>query len=102
VRDRVREVSFDVGVPGAEAEQRGQQLRRGARGPHLRTPQQVGLSGFGRLSMAEASMGPGAGTPGLVSTPSWGLSVSLSPAVVFSARRVGNEAGVSISEPRLR
>jgi uncharacterized protein YbcI len=30
-----------------------------------------------------------------------GLSLSLSPAVVFSARRVGNEAGVSISVPRL-
>src|ERR1700733_3093070 len=51
--------------------------------------------------MAEASMGPGAGTLGLGSTPSWGLSLSLSPAVVFSSRRVGNEAGMSISEPAL-
>ena len=46
-------------------------------------------------------MGTDAGTLGLWSTPSWGLSLSLSPAVVFSARRVGNEAGVSISGPRL-
>ena len=30
-----------------------------------------------------------------------GLSLSLSPAVVFSTRRVGNEAGMCISEPRL-
>jgi uncharacterized protein YbcI len=30
-----------------------------------------------------------------------GLSLSLSPAVVFSRRRVGNEADMSISEPRL-
>jgi uncharacterized protein YbcI len=30
-----------------------------------------------------------------------GLSLSLSPAVVFSTRRVGNEADMSISEPRL-
>ena len=29
-----------------------------------------------------------------------GLSLSLSPAVVFSTRRVGNEADVGISEPR--
>src|SRR5258708_3508252 len=43
----------------------------------------------------------GAGALGLGSTPSWGLSLSLSPAVVFSRRRVGNEAGMSISEPRL-
>jgi uncharacterized protein YbcI len=30
-----------------------------------------------------------------------GLSLSLSPVVVFSTRRVGNEAGMSISEPEL-
>src|SRR5947209_5798592 len=30
-----------------------------------------------------------------------GVSLSLSPAVVFSARRVGNEAGMSLSEPML-
>ena len=35
--DRVREVSFDVGVPGAEAEQRGQQQKRGPRCPCLGT-----------------------------------------------------------------
>jgi uncharacterized protein YbcI len=45
---------------------------------------------------AEAAEALGSG-----STPSWGLSLSLSPAVVFSRRRVGNEAHVSISEPRL-
>jgi uncharacterized protein YbcI len=37
----------------------------------------------------------------LGSTPSWGLSLSLGPAVVFSRRRVGNEAHVSTTEPRL-
>lgn len=46
-------------------------------------------------------MGTRAGSLRLWSTPSWGLSLSLSPAVVFSARRVGNEARVSISGPRL-
>ena len=47
------------------------------------------------------SMGAGAGALGLREHTSWGLSLSLSPAVVFSRRRVGNEAGMSISEPGL-
>jgi uncharacterized protein YbcI len=45
------------------------------------------------------SLGIRAGALGSGSTPSWGLSLSLSPAVVFSWRRVGNEVPVSISEP---
>jgi uncharacterized protein YbcI len=46
-------------------------------------------------------MGTGAGELSLGEHTSWGLSLSLSPAVVFSWRRVGNEAGMSISEPEL-